>query len=258
MKGSLRPPRHPGLQADAARQRRSGLTALRTPEGEPMPPNTLAELRRDMARLRFVKEQIKQIEAARLRAAGSRRPSKDPHAMVRLLARVMGSASRRRTCWCTRCFSRDLRDRRAVARYAGLTGSPDESGKQAAGEGARQGGQRAGASRHDPTGLALPARSRRTAPWRNGTGRAPRRRGETRKTMIVALARKLLIALWRLVTTGEVPRGRRPASGDVSGSGKEQQAPTVSAPARRRCGGLPMTIRGGGDPQPSMAFSAAL
>ena len=29
----------------------------------------------------------------------------------------------------------------------------------------------------------------------------------TRKTMIVALARKLLIALWRLVTTGEVPAG---------------------------------------------------
>jgi transposase len=39
-------------------------------------------------------------------------------------------------------------------------------------------------------------------------------RGDTRKTMIVALARKLLIALWRLVTTGEVPQGvvLRPAS----------------------------------------------
>ena len=32
-------------------------------------------------------------------------------------------------------------------------------------------------------------------------------RGGTRKTMIVALARKLLIALWRLVTTGEMPEG---------------------------------------------------
>jgi len=39
-------------------------------------------------------------------------------------------------------------------------------------------------------------------------------RGVTRKTMIVALARKLLIALWQLVTTGEVPRGvaLRPAA----------------------------------------------
>ena len=32
-------------------------------------------------------------------------------------------------------------------------------------------------------------------------------RGTTRKTMIVALARKLLVALWQLVTTGEVPEG---------------------------------------------------
>jgi transposase len=39
-------------------------------------------------------------------------------------------------------------------------------------------------------------------------------RPKTRKTMIVALARKLLIALWRLVTTGEIPEGfvLRPAA----------------------------------------------
>src|SRR2546429_7027376 len=41
------------------------LGALRTPEGATVPPNTLAELRRDMAHLRFVKQQIKEIEAAR-------------------------------------------------------------------------------------------------------------------------------------------------------------------------------------------------
>src|ERR671938_1055797 len=42
------------------------LETLRTPEGEPLPPNTLAELRRDMARLRLVREQIAELEAARL------------------------------------------------------------------------------------------------------------------------------------------------------------------------------------------------
>ena len=42
------------------------LTMLRTPEGAPLPPNTLAELRRDMARLRFVMDQIKELEAMRL------------------------------------------------------------------------------------------------------------------------------------------------------------------------------------------------
>ena len=43
------------------------LDALRTPEGTPLPPNTLAELRRDMARLRVVREQISEIEHERLR-----------------------------------------------------------------------------------------------------------------------------------------------------------------------------------------------
>src|SRR5258708_998680 len=42
----------------------------------------------------------------------------------------------------------------------------------------------------------------------NGYGERPANgRGDTRKTMIVALARKLLIALWRYVTTGELPAG---------------------------------------------------
>src|SRR4051795_11202406 len=42
------------------------LAALRTAEGAPLAPNTLAELRRDMARLRLVREQIAELEAARL------------------------------------------------------------------------------------------------------------------------------------------------------------------------------------------------
>ena len=42
------------------------LETLRTPEGDALPPNTLAELRRDMARLGFVKQQIKEVETARL------------------------------------------------------------------------------------------------------------------------------------------------------------------------------------------------
>jgi len=78
------------------------LEDLRTPEDEPIPPNTLAELRRDMERRRLVRDQIRQIEEARL-VRLDHAPSDGPHAMVRLLARVIGSASRRPTCWCTRC-----------------------------------------------------------------------------------------------------------------------------------------------------------
>lgn len=43
------------------------LAMLRTPEGTPLPPNTLLELRRDMARMRFVMEQIKELEEERVR-----------------------------------------------------------------------------------------------------------------------------------------------------------------------------------------------
>src|SRR5437660_3853155 len=65
------------------------LDGLRTAEGEPIPPNTLAELRRDMARRRLVSDQIRQIEDARLERL-KQTPSDGPHAMVRLLARVIG------------------------------------------------------------------------------------------------------------------------------------------------------------------------
>jgi len=103
------------------------LDALRTPEGAPLPPNTLAELQRDIARLRFVREQIKQIEDAcveRLqRASGT-----GGHAMVRLLARVVGVGIETADMLVHEVLLRDMRDRKAVARYAGLTGAPDESG----------------------------------------------------------------------------------------------------------------------------------
>src|SRR3954447_7090714 len=65
------------------------LSALRLPEGAPLPPNTLAELRRDMARLRFVLDQIREIEAARLDQL-EQHPEKGTHTMVRLLARILG------------------------------------------------------------------------------------------------------------------------------------------------------------------------
>ncbi|WP_247390937.1 MULTISPECIES: transposase, partial [unclassified Bradyrhizobium] len=105
------------------------LDGLRTPEGEPIPPNTLAELRRDMARRRLVRDQIRQIEDARLERL-KQAPSDGPHAMVRLLARVIGVGVETADMLVQEVLSRSMRDRRAIARYAGLTGSPDESGRK--------------------------------------------------------------------------------------------------------------------------------
>ena len=181
------------------------LDGLHTPEGEPIPPNTLAELRRDMERRRLVSNQIRQIEEARLERL-EQAPGDRPHAMVRLLARVIGVGIETADMLVQEVLSRNMRDRRAVARYAGLTGSPDESGRKCREKGlARSGNARV---RRGMIQLAwrllMFQKNSALAQWFRA--RTENARG-TRKTMIVALARKLLIALWRLVREGVVPDG---------------------------------------------------
>jgi transposase len=95
----------------------------------PLPPNVSAELQRDMARLGFVMGQIRDIEDAR-RKRLEQQPETGPHAMVRLLNRVVGVGIEAADMLVHEVLSRPMRDRKAMARYAGLTGSPDESGAQ--------------------------------------------------------------------------------------------------------------------------------
>jgi transposase len=181
------------------------LDGLHTPEGEPIPPNTLAELRRDMVRRRLISDQIKQIEDARLERL-KQTPNDGPHAMMRLLARVIGVGVETSDMLVQEVLSRNLRDRRAVARYAGLTGSPDESGRRRREKGLTRSGNarvRRGMIQLAWRFLMFQKDSTLAQWFRVRTESA---RG-TRKTMIVALARKLLIALWRLVREGVVPDG---------------------------------------------------
>jgi transposase len=173
----------------------------------PVPPNTLAELQRDMARLGFVVSQIREIEKARQKRL-EQEPETGPHAMVRQVARVIGIGIETADMLVHEVLSRPMRDRKGVARYAGLTGSPDESGARRR----EQDLARAGNARVRRGMIQLAWRFLRfqkqsaLAQWyRDRT--ADSRLG-TRKTMIVALARKLLIALWRFVTTGETLEGR--------------------------------------------------
>src|SRR4051812_5327083 len=173
------------------------LDAVRTPEGTALPPNTRAELHRDMARLHFVTEQIQQIEAARgerLEQAGA-----GPNAMVGLLAQVVGVGLETADMLVHEVLSRNLRDRRAVARYAGLTGSPDESGSRRREKGlAKAGNARV---RRGMIQLAwrflLHQKESALAQWYRA--RTADARGSTRKTLIVALARKLLITWWTML-----------------------------------------------------------
>src|SRR6201989_3180699 len=102
------------------------LVTVHTPEGMPLPPNTLAELQRDMARMGVVIGQIRQIEEARQKRLDQQHEP-GPHVMVRLLARIVRVGVETADLLVHEVLSRPMRDRRAVARYAGLTGSPDES-----------------------------------------------------------------------------------------------------------------------------------
>ena len=191
----------PGLRKSQER-----LEHLRTPEGVALPPNTLAELRRDIARLRLINEQIGQIEAARAERL-RQQPDQARHPMILLLARVIGIGIETADMLVQEVLSRKLRDRRAVARYGGLTGSPEESGARRREKGLAKAGNarvRRGMLQLAWRFLMFQKDSSLAQWYRARTADA---RGATRKTMIVALARKLLIALWKLVTTGEVPQG---------------------------------------------------
>jgi transposase len=184
------------------------LRVLRTAEGELLPPNTLAELLRAVERLHQIQAQIAVIDATQ-RQRLKQAPDVGPHPMILLLAKVRGVGIATAELLVREALVRNLRDRRAVARYAGATGAPDESGSHRREKGlAKAGNARVRRAllqlawrflRHQPDSALVQWFRQRTQDGR----------GTTKKTMIVALARKLLIALWELVTTGQVPQGVR-------------------------------------------------
>ena len=182
------------------------LAELRTPEDVSLPENTLAELKRDMARLSLVKDQIKAIERDRL-VRIAKAANHGPNVMVQLIAQVIGIGLETADMLVQEILSRNLRDRRAVARYGGLTGSPDESGSRRREKGLPRSGNsrvRRGMIEFAWRFLQFQSDSPLAEWYRNQTQSG---RKDVRKRTIVALARKLLIALWRLATQGVVPEG---------------------------------------------------
>jgi transposase len=188
------------------------LDAVRTPEGIALPPNTVCALRRNMERLHLIKEQIKAIEQAQLQTL-QRDPTEKMNAIIFLLVRIIGLGVETAQQLAHELLFRNLRDRKAVARYAGVTGSPYESGSKCR----EKGLSRSGNGRVRKILIQLSWRIVKFHPesdlviWFKT--RTQNARG-SRKPMIVALARKLIIALWRYVNTGVVPEGfkLRPAS----------------------------------------------
>jgi transposase len=176
------------------------LEALRTADGEPLPPNTLARLLRLLERRRLVGEQIKAIEEAAARAV--ERDPTGPNALVLLLAKVRGVGLETAQMLVHEVLTRTLRDRRAVARYAGLTGTPDESGSKRREKGICKAGNprvRCGMIQLAWRFLIWQPDAALSQWYRQRTAGG---KGAVRKSMIVALARKLLIALWGYATHG--------------------------------------------------------
>src|SRR5258707_1182123 len=162
----------------------------------------------DLEGLRLVHARIPTIESERLRGfAKAPAAATGPHAMVRLIAKVLGVGIETADMLVNEVLARNLRDRRAVARYAGLTRAPDESGKRRREKGLARAGHGRVRRALIPLGLRSLIFQKESRLVRWFRARTADGRSTTRKTMIVALARKLLIALWRLVTTGEMTEG---------------------------------------------------
>jgi transposase len=182
------------------------LASLRSAEGVALPPHTLAELGRDIARLTLIRQQIKEIETERLKRL-QREPGQGMHPMLLMLTRFKSIGIGTADVLTHEAFMRELRDDKAIGRYGGLSGAPDESGTKRR----EKGLARAGNARVRRIMLQLAWRwlmfqkDSALAQWYRA--RTAHARRDIRKKMIVALARKLLIALWRYVTTGEVPAG---------------------------------------------------
>jgi len=197
------------------RKARVKLETVRTPEGKSLPPNTIAALRRDMERLKIIKEQIKAIEQARLQQF-EQKPEALANRMVYLLVRIYGLGWETADLLVHELLSRTLRDRKAVARYAGLTGSPDESGSKRR----EKGLSRSGNARVRKIMIQLAWRMVKFQPdsalvqWFKQ--RTENAKG-ARKPMIVALARKLIIALWRYTAS------YRKASGCIQRRNRQQE-----------------------------------
>ena len=184
--------------------RRGRLELLRTGDGRPLPARLKAGLKREIDLIELLMRQIAEVEAER--DAIDCEPQHHAAPIVQL-ARLKAIGPQIAAVVYLEGLYRRFANRREVAAYAGLVPTPWRSGKIAHEQGISKAGNRRLRTimielawlwvRHQP-GSAL-------ARWFRE--RVGSERGRVRRIAIVALARKLLIALWRYVTHGEVPEG---------------------------------------------------
>lgn len=188
------------------RNRRARLEELQTRDGRSLPEHLKRQIERELDRLELLLEQIKAIEADRDAMLASAKAAEVP-APAKMLRDLKGiGAEFAMVLWSEGLF-RHFDNRRQVAAYAGLAPTPWQSGTVDREQGVgKSGNPRLRATmlqfawlwlRHQPDSTLSRWFHERVAC--NG--------GRFRKTMITALARKLLVALWKYVTAGVVIEG---------------------------------------------------
>lgn len=192
------------------------LDELVTGDGRRLGPRLKDEIRREIARLRLVMEQLAHVDDERDAIALPKRLSacedaRDQDsadaAMITALARLKGVGPNDASVLVREAFWRKFANRREIAAWSGFAPTPWASGAISR----DQGITKAGPARFRAYMIQLTWRwlqwqpQSRLAQWfgerTNGAS------GRGRRIMIVALARKLLVALWRYASTGLVPTG---------------------------------------------------
>jgi transposase len=183
------------------------VAALRTGDGRALPPLLLAELDRLRRRLILVLELIRELESDRAIALDVDKAVDPMVAKITALQRVRGIGENFAAVLVREVFYRSFDNRRQLASYVGITPMPYQSG----GMDRDRSISRAGNPRARTTMIQLAWLWLRYQPdsalatwFRKRVGML---QGRTRRIAIVAMARKLLIALWRYVETGIVPDG---------------------------------------------------
>ena len=183
--------------------------------GAPLPPRTRREIERLAERLGLVMQQVEALEAERdapVRRAEAGAGSADrADATIAVLAKLKGIGTNDATLLTHEVFYRNFRNRRELAGWAGLTPTPWASGDVERDQGIGRDGPawiRAQLVQMAWRWVRFQPDSALSQWFEARTAGA---RGRMRRVMIVALARKLLIALWRYVHTGLVPTGARVA-----------------------------------------------
>ncbi len=183
-----------------------GLDQVRSGDGRPLSPHLKDEVRREHERLILVHKQIKALEAQNL--AAHRAPAKgSTEEKVVQLAQLRGIGAVIAQPLVNEAFYRDFKNRRQVGSCFGLTDTPYNSGSSRR----QQGISKAGNHRARKAALELAWLWVKHQPdsalshwFRTRVGDA---KGRIRKIAIVALARKLMVALWRYLETGLIPTG---------------------------------------------------